>query len=262
MVTLSETLLNNTLRPSLANSFPSLLHPPLSFPLVSALLDDYADVFAKPKSLPLPRAFDHKIPLKPHSEPTSQRPYRFPYVQKDVVENLVQEMLSAGLIQDCHNPFPAPILLVKKKDDSWLYVDYRKLNDITIKDKFHIPVIDELLDEFHGSIFFSKIDLRSGYFHIRVYGPDIPKTAFGTHQGDYEFRVMPFGLTNAPTTFQALMNDIFRPYLRKFILDFFDDILIYSKTLEENLLHLSVTLSLLRQHSLYAKISKCCFAQT
>ncbi len=147
------------------------------------------------------------------------------------------------MIRPSHSPYASPIFLVKKKDGSWRFcVDYRQLNKLTVKDKYAIPIIEELLDELGGSQYFSKIDLRSIYHQIRMYPGDIPKTTFKTHLGNYEFRVMPFGLTNAPATFQATMNEVFAPLLQKYVLIFFYDILVYSKTLEEHAKHLETVL--------------------
>ncbi|GJX18109.1 putative reverse transcriptase domain-containing protein [Tanacetum coccineum] len=167
--------------------------------------------------------------------------------------------LVPGATPIAKSPYP-PVLFVKKKDGSLrMCIDYRELNKLTVKNRYPLPRIDDLFDQLQGSRFFSKIDLRSGYHQLRVHEDDIPKTAFRTRYGHFEFTVMPFGLTNAPAVFMDLMNRVCKPYLDKFVIVFIDDILIYSKTKEDHEVHLGLVLELLRKEKLYAKFSKCEF---
>jgi hypothetical protein len=189
------------------------------------------------------------------------RPYRYAHLQKEELERQCAVMLTQGVIRPSSSAFSTLVLLVKKFDGSWRFcVDYRVLNAKTVKDKFPIPVVEELLDELRGASFFTKLDLRSDYNQVLIHLDDVEMTAFRTHQSLFEFLVMPFGLTNAPATFQALMNDALRPFLRRFILVFFDDILIYSSAWSEHLRHVRLVFEQLQAHKLYLKKSKCFFS--
>jgi hypothetical protein len=187
-------------------------------------------------------------------KPIITTPYRHPKKHKDEIESAIKELLAMGHIKPSSSPFTSSIVLVKKKDGTMhMCIDYRELNKRTIKNRYPIPIIDELLDELHGAIYFTKIDLRYGYHQIRTREQDIHKTTFRCHFGHYEFSFIPFGLTNAPTTFQSYMNHVFNKQLRKYMFVFFDDLLIYNKTWEERLKHVDRILSM-------EEVSKrCCY---
>jgi hypothetical protein len=222
---------------------------------------DYLDVFLdKLPGMPPDRDIEFAIELQPRTAPISKRPYRMPPAELVELKKQLQELLDKGFIRPSTSPWGCPALFMKKKDESLrLCVDYRPLNAVTIKNKYPLPRIDVLFDQLVGAQVFSKIDLRSGYHHIKIRASYIPKIAFSTRYGLYEYLVMSFGLTNAPTYFMYLMNSVFMLELAKFVVVFIDDILVYSKNEAEHTKHLHTVLQRLRDHQLYAKLSKCDF---
>ncbi|KAJ9561679.1 LOW QUALITY PROTEIN: hypothetical protein OSB04_006839 [Centaurea solstitialis] len=216
---------------------------------------EFPEVFPEElPGLPPPRQVEFHIDLIPGAGPVAKSPYRLAPSEMQELSSQLQELLDKGFIRPSSSPWGAPVLFVKKKDGSFrMCIDYRELNNITIKNRYPLPRIDDLFDQLQGATYFSKIDLRSGYHQMRVREEDIAKTAFRTRY------VVPFGLTNAPAVFMDLMNRVCRPYLDKFIIVFIDDILIYSRSKEDHEQHLRLILELLKAEQLYAKFSKCEF---
>lgn len=231
-------------------------------PDMQDMVASFADLHQEPNGLPPEWEISHQISLKEGTSPVNVRLYRYAHFQKSEIKKQVNDMLKMGLIRPSTSPLSSHVLLVKKIDGSWRFcTDYRALNEVTIKDRFLIPTVDDMLDELHGSSYFTKLNLRAGYHQVRVQPSDIYKTAFKTHNGHYEYVVMPFGLCNAPSTFQSIMNEIFRPFLRKFVLVFFDDILIYSPNWHTHLDHVRKVFEILRHQQFFIKLSKCAFGQ-
>ncbi|GJT24382.1 putative reverse transcriptase domain-containing protein [Tanacetum coccineum] len=225
------------------------------------IVRDFPEVFLKDlPGIPPARQVEFHIDLVLGAALVARAPYRLaPSEMKELAEQL-QELFDKGFIRPNSSPWGASVLFVKKNDESFrICIDYRELNKLTVKNRYPLPRIDDLFDQLQGSSVYSKIDLRSGYHQLRVREEDIPKTAFRTCYGHYEFQVMPFGLTNAPAVFMDLMNRVCKPYLDKFVIAFIDDMLIYSKNKEEHEEHLKLILELLKKEELYVKFSKCEF---
>ena len=222
---------------------------------------EYPDVFPEElPGLPPAREIEFGIELLPGTQPIAIPPYRMAPAELKELKEQLRDLLDKGFIRPSCSPWGAPVLFVKKKDGSFrLCIDYRQLNKVTVKNKYPLPRIDDLFDQLQGSQCFSKIDLHSGYHQLKIKSEDIPKTAFRTRYGHYEFLVMSFGLTNAPAAFMDLMNRVFKPFLDHFVIVFIDDILVYSKNREEHEQHLRLALQTLREYELYAKFSKCEF---
>nr|GEY69609.1 putative reverse transcriptase domain-containing protein [Tanacetum cinerariifolium] len=223
------------------------------------IVRDFLEVF--PEELPglsPTRQVEFQIDLIPGAAPVVRAPYRLAPSEMKELSDQLQELSDKGFIIPSSSPWGAPILFVKKKDGS-LCIDYRELNKLTVKNRYPLLRIDDLFNQLQGSSIYSKIDLRLGYHQLRVREADIPKTAFRTRYGHYEFQVMYFGLTNAPAISMDLMNRVCKPYLDKFVIVFVDVILIYSKNEQEHREHLKLILELLKKEKLYAKFSKCEF---
>lgn len=231
-------------------------------PPIQSLVDQYPELFSEPIGIPPSLSHTHTIPLVSGAQPFRLKPYRYTPFQKDEIERQVTHLLKTNMIKESTSPFASPALLVKKKTGDWrLCVDYRRLNAYTVKNKFPLPVIEELFEELHGAKWFTTLDLKSGFHQIMVHEDDQYKTAFQTHHGHFEYKVMPYGLTGAPATFQFVMNHILAALLRKCVVVFIDDILIYSKTFEDHVKHVQLVFQLLHDHNLKVKLSKCTFAK-
>jgi hypothetical protein len=222
---------------------------------------DFPDVFLEElPGMPLDREVEFVIDLLPGTAPISKRPYRMSVEELKELKKELTELQKARYIRPSSSPWGAPVLFVQKKDGSQrMCVDYRSLNDVNVKNKYQLPRIEDLFDQMRGARVFSKIDLRSGYHQMKIRPSDIPKMAFSTRYGLYEFTIMSFGLTNAPAYFMNLMNMVFMEYLDRFVVVFIDDILIYSKSDSDHEEHLRLVLQKLRDNQRYAKYSKCEF---
>jgi hypothetical protein len=226
------------------------------------VLKEFEDVFQEVLGLPLKRDIDFSINLMPGAAPVSKAPYRMSTPELKEFQLQLKELLKKGYIHPSMSPWGAPVLFVKKKDGTMrLCIDFRRLNKVIVKNKYPLPRIDDLFYHLKDEKVFSKIDLQYGYHQVRIKDEDINKTTFRTRYGHYEFTVVSFGLSNVPVVFMCLMNGVFRNYLDKFVIVFLDDILVYSKTDEEHEQHLRMVLQVLREHQLYAKLSKCSFYQ-
>jgi hypothetical protein len=222
------------------------------------VVSEFPDVFPEElPGMPPERKVEFSIDLIPGTAPISKRAYRVSGPELVELKKQIDELLEKGYIRPSTSPWAAPVLFVEKKDGTKrMCIDYRALNEVTIKNKYPLPRIEDLFDQLRGASVFSKIDLRSGYHQLKIRPSDIPKTAFITKYGLYEYTVMSFGLTNALAFFMYLMNSVFMDYLGKFVVVFIDDILIYSQSEEEHVEHLKMVLQRLREHQLYAKLSK------
>ncbi|KAJ9522550.1 hypothetical protein QJQ45_008376 [Haematococcus lacustris] len=237
--------------------------PPVVSTKLKDLINEYSDVFAPFNGLPPERPIGHTIPLQPGCKPPALPAYRMTQPELAEMKKQITAFLAQGIIEPSSSPYAAPVLFVKKKSGELrMCVDYRQLNKQTLRDQYPLPRIDDLFDKLAGCTVFSSLDLQAGYHQIRIPAEDVPKTAFRTPDGHYQYKVLCFGLTNAPATFQRVMNDSFADVINDCALVYLDDILVMSKTVDEHFVHLRRVLDLLRKHKFFAKLSKCEFMKT
>ena len=245
------------------SEMPDDLAQASSLKVIPVEYKEYEQLFRegpKNEALPKHQPWDHVIPLVEEKSPPFGPIYQLSEKELKVLKEYIDDNLAKGFIKPSTSPAGSPVLFVPKKDGSLrLCVDYRALNNITIKDRYALPLINELHDRFQGAKIFTKLDLRGAYNLIRIKAGEEWKTAFRTRYGLFEYQVMPFGLTNAPASMQRLMNDVLHEYLDIFVIVYLDDVLVYSTSKEEHVKHVTLVLKKLKEYSLLLKLEKCEF---
>jgi hypothetical protein len=226
-------------------------------------VNQYEEMFQEPNILPPKMGIQHEIQLQQDCPLPNIGMYMMSVMENDEIKKQIQELLEKGVIIPSTSPCRSPIVVVPKKDGTWrMCVYFRALNKITVNNHYPLPIIDDLLDQLKDAKYFTKLDLRSGYHQIRITKGDTWKTTFKTKQGLFEWMVMPFGLCNAPATFMRVMTDVLRPFLDDCVIVYLDDILIFSKSREEHVMHVKQVLDVLKKENLFLKMCKCEFGKT
>jgi hypothetical protein len=227
------------------------------------VISNYDEVFQEPKGFPPKREIRHEIQLHQDVPLPNIGMYMIYLLENEEIKKQVQELLEREVIGPISSPCGSSIVLLPKKNGMWrMCVDFCALKKIMVKNCYPLPCIDDLLDQLNNVVYFTKLDLRSGYDQVRIVEGNVWKIFFKTKQGLFEWMVMQFGLCNAPTTFMCVMNDVFRPFIDEFVIVYLDDILVFSKTWDEHVMHVKQVLDVLKRKNLYAKLSKCEFGKT